>query len=314
MHTSLSGEYKIIVSRAGVVVQETEWFDNLVLNSGLDMIGYSQAPVSVCRVGTGTSPVEETDIYLQSPIATYANGGFSSFINDGAPTYAATHTLQYTFTQGSVIGNISEVGVTYSTSLSAPMFSRALITDGLGNPSTITLIAIDQLTVFYKIKTIPSLLETSSTFQISGENFSFKSKLANAAGFGGGTNSMTVLLVPSSIIYYSASAASATLEIGPVTNTSGNAFPAAVNSSSWSQTQSYGSSSRGTYTTGTYYLDSTFYIGIQLGNTVGGIGALYINYGWPYGFSSYQIVLDHAIAKDNTKTLSLVFRTSWSRS
>ena len=40
MHTNFSGHYKFIITNINGQQRETDWFDNLITDTGLDMLGY----------------------------------------------------------------------------------------------------------------------------------------------------------------------------------------------------------------------------------------------------------------------------------
>lgn len=311
LHNTISGEYKLIINHADGTKTETDWFDNLVLNTGLDYLGTGAAPFVYCRLGAGVSTPIETQISLDSQIAYSSSnsGQAQSAVNQGAPTYACLYTFGWTFAQGSVVGNISEIGVGWTNGTAGGgLFSRALITDSLGNPISITIIAIDQLTVYYRVKIIPSLATTYGSFQVNGVTYNYSSRLCNAGSFGAWYLTFYYgWSTPWSVTFYNAS---------PTLPTLGNVYDGGANGtagSSWSQTQSYGSAGNYSYIQSSYYIDSSWSVGIQLGNASGGIGGFKFSWGNNSAVFSFQIVLDKAIPKDNTQTFVINTRLSWSR-
>src|SRR5690606_4774599 len=60
-------------------------------------------------------------------------------------------TVSHQFGQGQAAGNLSEIGIQH-TSTSGPLWSRALILDGQGNPTTITVLPDDFLTCYYTLR------------------------------------------------------------------------------------------------------------------------------------------------------------------
>lgn len=131
---------------------------NLILNSGIaratsDSAGItSDSLLTNCLVGTGTGAPLVTDTELQSPLATSPNGvrqsGTYSY-DSGADEITTTTVMRYTFALGAVVGNLSEIGIRPSSV--SNLFSRALIVDGSGDPTTITVTADDQLIVDYTL-------------------------------------------------------------------------------------------------------------------------------------------------------------------
>lgn len=305
----MAGEYKLVVSRGGEVVQETDWFDNIVLDLGLNRLGVQSGDYfRYCRLGTGVSTPIESQMTLDSQIGytSRSSSQSDSCYNVGAPTYACLYTFSYTFAQGSVIGNVSEIGVGWGATGNS-LFSRALITDSYGNPTSISIIAIDQLTVYYRFKMFPTLTDSSGSFVINGEVYNYQSRIAAVSNFGA-NNSLWYYnwAQPNSITYYNASPTLPTL--GAIT---GNV--AGTGGSSWGTNQSYGSAGISGYVNNSFSLDSSVYVGIQLGNCTGGIGGVQLAFGIYTSSINYQFVFDKAIPKDATKVLTLNFRITWSR-
>ena len=311
LHTGLQGEYRLVINRPDGSQQDSGWFPNLILNQGLDRLGLGYPPVdSVIRyahVGSGTSAPAATQTGLQTFVAaadnSYRASGYTgdaaeSVSNAGAPTYAGLHTWKFTFAQGAVVGNITEIGVGWSNTGNT-LFSRALILDSGGSPTTITLVSIDQLTVYYRIRIIPTLTDATGTIDISGTTYSYTVRASNVTTFCSNNTSTF-----GGTGYFSNAndgfAYPATSTLGTVTQTpSGNPYPTS-------------SVTQGPYVNGTYYRDATFNFSTTAGNAPGGIGALRFAFG-PFNDSQFQMSLSPAIPKDNTKTFSITMRHSWAR-
>ena len=140
-------------------------FKNLLLNNFFTTISPSSdltPALYSCRVGTGSTPPAITDTALVSQIAISPQRSEEFVVTSAASPgtgYWKQIQASFTFPIGGVIGNISEIGVSdYGNYL----LSRSLIKDGLGNPTTITLTATDQLKVKYSIR------RTQPTTTISG--------------------------------------------------------------------------------------------------------------------------------------------------
>jgi len=302
-HVGLAGEYNLVVNRPDGTSAETGWFKNLILNQGLDAIGTQGAPLNYCHIGTGTTTPAVTQTALTSFTAAVANSSNATVTNAGAPTYASAHVIPYTFAQGAVVGNMTEVGVGWSNA-GATLFSRALITDANGNPTTLTVTAIDSLTVYYKITFTPSTAVSTGSIVLNGTTYNYQASLANAASFAYPTNlllwSGVMIGVATGSNYHMMAAPGTTTTLGPVTDVP----TGTVNN--WL----YTTPTTATYILGSYYRDATHTGTINDFNLAGGIGALMPQ---QYNNSPYQYVFTPPIPKDNTKTLSLTFRTSWAR-
>lgn len=135
----------------GQLKQETDWFDNLVLNQGLNMMA-TQSWFNACRVGTGNSTPSENQTGLDSLLATTTtvvsevNGGVAA-----APYYKWTRKT-FRFSAGAAAGNISEVSVCGDNYPNITSWNRALIKDANGNPLTKTVLPSETLDVIVEMR------------------------------------------------------------------------------------------------------------------------------------------------------------------
>ena len=294
----LEGEYRIVINRNGEE-QDTGWFKNVILNQGLDRLGQQAAVVSHAHVGTGTTTPSITQTGLTTFLAavTHNPSYASSTVNEGAPNYSALLTYTYPFAQGAVVGNVTEVGVGWATT-GNNLFSRALILDGSGNPTTLSITAIDQLTVYYRIRIFPPLTDTTGTLTIGGTPYNYTLRVANVANFAN-----NLFLLGSNFPYpYNSYIYGAGSNLGAITG-----MPSGTASSSNTNV------SQAAYTTGTYYRDATWTWSVSTGNAVGGIQAIRFGYIQSYEAIQFQMRFDNPIPKDNTKTFSISMRISWAR-
>lgn len=142
---------KIEVLRAdGSVKQSLDSFPNLITNAGLERLATSASSPfgTYCRVGTGSTPPSETDTALENQIASTTSYSLSRGVTVGEGF--CWGRAVYTFALGAVVGNISELGIGWTASSNNTLFSRALILDQFGNPTTITLLADEQLRVTWE--------------------------------------------------------------------------------------------------------------------------------------------------------------------
>lgn len=302
----LAGEYKIVVNRADGTVYETDWFKNIILDQGLDRMGNgSSSVIGYAQVGTGTTAPDPLQTSLVSPVAgsalqSSANGGIS---NSGSPNYETTYTWFFTFSQGSVVGNITEVGVGWSSSGST-LFSRALILDNLGSPTSITIVALDQLTVYYRLKIIPPLSDVSGSVTIGGTPYTYTARVANVGSFANATWTFWTAQASqtgSLIQLDNAATYSSSSVLGAITGT--------PTSSSGTATTTI---TAGSYTPGSFTREHTCTWSISQGNATGGIGAILLEYNYNASMD-FQYKFDTPIPKDNTKVLSLTASISWNR-
>lgn len=163
--TALSGQFRMVVSEDAAgerVKHDTGFFDNLITDVGMNRVGTvnTQAVYGIdsfntlCGrfvVGSGSSTPAFTDTALAAPVAfASANPVLSSESSSYTRGWYEI-TVRHQFGQGQAAGNLSEIGIQH-TSLSGPLWSRALILDGVGNPTTITVLAGDFLTCYYTLR------------------------------------------------------------------------------------------------------------------------------------------------------------------
>ncbi len=148
------GKFQLIVRNVLTgKITDTGWLDNLVLDN---VFNYKYVPASSAswyiELGTGSTPPTVADLSLETLlISKFANNPVSGAAGSGtdfiSPIYSTSEGWELVFDLGEVIGNISEIGISANNNL----FTRALITDGSGDPTTITLGANDILTVNYRL-------------------------------------------------------------------------------------------------------------------------------------------------------------------
>jgi hypothetical protein len=105
------------------------------------------------RVGSGTATPTFTDTSLGTEIAAISldSVGYNDYISSSDSNFADGYmhmTLRRQFGQGAAEGNLSEIGLGDFNDL----FSHALIVDVNGNPTTITILSNEYLTVYYTLR------------------------------------------------------------------------------------------------------------------------------------------------------------------
>lgn len=312
--TGISGEYKLVINRADGTIEETNWFSNIILDTGMDRMGLTTANIWVlqyARVGTGNSTPVATQTSLDAQIAASNQNGTAPatspvIVNEGAPLYRTTQTHSFAFNQGAVVGNISEIGVGWATT-GTSLFSRALILDNLGSPTTITLVALDQLTVYYRIRLVPQVTDTTGSVTISSTPYTYTARVANVGSFGNFSN---LFRGPVQDVL-----GSLTTPYGPDSTThSAGSTLGAVTSVPTLQSGAAPTVAFGTYSNGSFFRDDIFTWSITQGNATGGIQCItlaYVSAGGSY--IRYQYRFDTVIPKTSTNTLTLTVRISWAR-
>lgn len=289
---SLSGRYKLKVFKSGVLQRETGWFDNLITNGGLDSITQQTAPFRYAQVGTGSATPAFTDTALASRI-TFADGGVSTSSEsfDTTNRYLRLNWT-YTFSGGSAAGNIAEVGIDHNTA-GTTLFSRALVLDSFGNPTTITVLSDEDLVVVYQLQIKQPTVDFTGS--ISGNTYTIRaSRVATSADPGwvaGGTREQFVVVANSNI--YTAYTGTIGTITGFPSGTASNASGGAVVNSAYTP-GSYQREGKITWSTAQANFDIK-------------------SFAWAFGPTYWQMELGTAITKTSSQTFRLGVTLAWGR-
>lgn len=287
----IGGKFRMVaVKPDGTERVLADWFDNLILNSGLDRIGTFLAAADVVRVGSGTTPPEPTDLTLEAQIAsTFTWTNKTSGNAASAPYYGWSRTT-FRFAAGVAAGNISEVGVGWNTT-GPTLFSRALIKNSSGDPITITVLPDEVLDVTYEVRLYAPEADVPYSVTIAGIEHT---GVIRASQVTSSWWQPTMLFSGGNSQFMSARSG----PIGDVTQApSGSSTDVSVVFDP--------------YVTGSYHLDGTGTFALGDANFgAGGVQALAMRTNY---VGAFQFSLTPAIMKDNTKIMSIKMRLSWSR-
>ena len=182
---SVSGLFKSIevLDKAGNVKRTYGGFSNIITDIGLQRLAATSdiGPVhNYCRVGTGNSTPVASNTQLDAQIAASAIQGDALVNNNLADGY---HNIifTYTFAVGAVVGNISELATAWGPTGQNNIFSRALIRDGNGNPTSITILADEILRVTWELRRYWPTGDFSGTIENIGNKGGSYSWLCRAA-------------------------------------------------------------------------------------------------------------------------------------
>ena len=188
MHSAFAGEVRFVVENNGVKKLDTGFNKNIILNQGLHFFGGNRGTdmMTYCLVGSGNSAPTVTQNQLDSCVVGETGTTHSSnysYAPDSTNTYKCSLTKRYVFT--TLAGqNISEVGLAsqYSSPSSNYLCTRALVKDASGNPTVLSLITGDTLTIYYKLWVVHSTLDTDQVINMSdgfgvNEQFNIKSRI-----------------------------------------------------------------------------------------------------------------------------------------
>lgn len=305
MRSGLEGWFTIKKKNAstGEEVVVTK-FKNLILDNGLNGIGTNGTSwVSNVYLSTGTSTPSVSDTSMQVTGSAISKGSPSSSSTTQNTTlpYWTSVIWSYTFAQGAATGNWTEVGIGPTVS---NLWSRELIRSPSGSPITLTVLAIDILTIEYELRVYYNENDVTGTINISGSNYDYIIRpygLRNDAA-----SYMVSGSWMSSAFSYSGSCA--------VWNGALNQAYTAPGGTN--NTNSVSSMSVAPYVSASYTKVCTFNYGITGANLSGGITVVApfaqgdANNG---GVQPFKCGFTPAIPKDNTKQLSLTFSFTWGR-
>lgn len=273
----------------------TGWFPNLVTDVGLNRIG-TGSYLSACQVGTNNTAPTVGDTALAGYRAGTTTIQAASTGNTSVSPYYCWKRITYRFgTAGMASGNIAEVAIaTAAAAAGSIIFSRALVLDEFGAPTTVTVLGDEVLDVTYELRLYPPLVDVTGSFDV--------------AGSGTHTYTLRASSVTSNIAwgYYLGSLASMSHrdeelsvyngDIGLITQA-----PSGSGASARLTNAVYGNNN--------LYRDASGGYGLNYGNLAGGIKS--VRYQTTLGTFQYQV--NPIIDKTNIKTLVLTQRVLWGR-
>lgn len=291
----LKGRFQITRRKADTleVVEESPWFDNVILDQGLDRLGTSII-ASFAKVGTSnTTPTTIQTVLLGYVAATNTIQASSSSAQAVAP-YFGRAIRTFRFAAGAAAGTLAEVGVGWATGNAAnTLFCRALILDLVGNPTTITVLADEVLDVTYELRIYPDLVDKVFVANISGTDHNCILRAAdvvNASWWGSQLfNGFNYGTWPAA--YNGALGGITTLPSGLSALPTGLAPVVSA------------------YVPGSYSRVYTPTWGLNDGNLAGGITAWYM----PSHVGAFKMSFSPPIDKTNVRTLSLSTKFTWAR-
>lgn len=307
--TTYKGHFRLEAIRLDGTKRFLAEFDNLITNGGMDMLSGSANPTGLCAVGSGNNTPAFTDTSLQTLVASTTNLISTTTSAASSSPYYGQSIYTWQFPVGAATGNLSEVGAGPST---GNLFSRALILDGGGSPTTITVLSNEALNVVYTLQQYVPLTDVTGNISLGGTSYPWLIRALAATNpntwtwdtrFAGPYLNGT--FTQQAWATYAASGV-------PKAITAGLVLPGYPG-------DTYTNSS---YTSGSYEADIQVQWSISAGNTGSGINWFQIalgNYGnvstSTQNRGAYQIWISSgpAIPKDNTKVLTLNMSCIWAR-
>lgn len=292
---TMAGKFKLEAVRPdGTRRVLADWFDNLIVDQGLNRIGTGTF-MPYCHVGTGSTAPGNSDTALVAFVAATNTVQAETSGTASSSPYYGYRVRTYRFAQGAAAGNLTEVGIGWA-STGAVLFSRALIKDGGGSPTTITVLSDEFLDVSYELRCYAPTSDSVVTVTISGTNYDFTCRAANV------TNSLwwaprdqAILDTNTSGSHVEQSAYNGS--IGAVT-----ALPSGTSDAPKTVTKQ-------TYSNNSYRADFACFWDLNDGNLAGFISAMVFS----SSLGSFQMGVTPDIEKDGTKLLTLTYRVTWAR-
>lgn len=312
----IAGRFKLrkgkTIGGKEVVTGETGWFNNIITNNGKnDFADTLFGTISAyAHCGTGTTAEAAGDTALETFVASTNSVVSSSESVQSTAPYYSKMVKTFRFGVGAAEGNISEVGIS-TQATTGDLFSRSLVKDGGGSPTTITVLSDEWLDVTYEFRVYPDGVtaggaaeDATGTISISGTNFDYTLRACNV-------NNVTFLPASGAIGQYKKNGVSFGFAYGS-DGALGAVTATPTGSSQDNITDSASSAANATYSNGTYNRDITWTCALTDGNVSGGIRCFY----YITGMGAFQVQLaatsgGATLSKDNTKVWTWVSNLAW---
>lgn len=314
----LAGYYQFVKHRVdadGNVIEGTSeivlpWFGNLITNYGLDQLGANwNDQLAYCRLGTGNTAPAFTDTNLVAQVGSTTTVGLGQTQGTAVDSSYLYRRTSRRFAAGSVSGvNLAEVGMSFAAS-GANLFSRALLKDTGGTPTTITLASDEVLDVIYELREYITNADVVVNATIDGVSTTVTMRphaWPTGTAWTGKAGNIGKGILP----YYMRDSTTTlgTIETQPTAATQlNNAGSGNANPVPWDA-----------YVNGTYSRGATLNLTLTVGNYATGVGAIQVtNDGswwtdnmppsaWSWGFNP-------KLNKTSSRTAQVKFGFTWGR-
>lgn len=276
----------------------SDWQPNLILDAGLNRMATNGDYLNACQVGSGSSAPSDGQTGLDSRIAgttSVAPGGATPFVAPSAPYYVGLRRT-YQFATGVATGNLSEVGVGWGIT-GTTLFSRSLIKDSGGLPTSITVLADESLDVVYEFRYYGPPDDITGSITATGNIGGIYDYTLRAASFATANTNSWYLPQPQ------------TANSGAGNNTAYSGAIGTVTGRPSGTTSNIGNASSASYVSDSFQLDRIQTVAANAGNFVGGLRSMALQ----IGIGVYQIEFDPPIPKTNVDVVELTLRLSWGR-
>lgn len=288
-------------------------FDNNITDLGLDHIGNQLSYFTYCHAGTGNAAESPSDTALATFVASQQRdpGWLSTWgARTTAPFYGwnkAKYRFAPNFGGGAI--SVAELGIS-TQAATGGLFSRALVKDSQGDPTTVGISATEYFDAFYTLRNYPdhvnyatgALDDGSGTVTIESIDYDYVTRVAEITNYiwwGRNIDSgFGVANYPNATRRATVYGSDAT--IGSIsTNISATSL----------DNNTVGNETVGTYVNANHYNDITFEWGFSDGNVTGNIKGMWVS----SSLGSYQHIFTPVIPKNSGLELNFTQRTSWFR-
>ena len=260
---------------------------NMIVKAGLNAVGGGATLIYQCCIGTNSTTVTFNDTGLGAQIAATTTIQSSTYGAASSAPYYRWYRKTFRFDQGVAAGNLAEVGMKTS---SGTLFSRALIVDSAGIPTTLSILEDEYLDVTYELRTYIDATDKVQTIVINGDTYTVTLRAADITSSSSYQDQGITSSLNSSTNQYFCSG-----YIGSVVNSASGA--------SYGQ----GRSLRGNYITDSFERTFTTSAGLNYSNYSGGIQALYIQ----TSQGNFQAGFVPALPKNNYMIITIDLTVGW---
>jgi hypothetical protein len=295
IRNSIEGEYLIQIIREDGSIKESLDFKNLITNNGMNnmftMTNTSQ--FNECKVGTGTTVPTFSDSSLTSPhVVTTTKILNATYTGISVSPAIVQMKIGFQFALGLITQPITEIGI----GSSAFLFSKALITDFNGNPTTINVLSNESLQVYYTLKMNIDTNDKIYQFTLS-DGITYTATLRPAI-----VNSATYWLNPNGYSYSINTVYAKNIDFVGTSDVQIATGSAPTNSL------------YSTYVTNNFYVDYSYRWSSSTANYTEGIKSLLIYVGTTSGgLGCYQVSFSPAIPRSGLTSFKFSFRNSLTR-
>ena len=273
-------------------------FPNIITNQGFNFLSTHGSINGEVAVGTGNTPESATDTTLVNFVAGQSTTTSSTFTAQGTAPYYGSQTKTWRFGEGAAAGILAEAGIGRGNCNvdGSDLWSRALIKNELGVPTTIEVDVDEWLDVTYQLRLYPKhLVDDTGSVLIQGVSYNYTMRNALVTSGAGWGAYLSSKFPTNSGVGTIGKVYEAGSTLGDVTST-----PSGANDDFYQRTE-------GTYSADSYNQDCVWNLRLGDGNWAGGFDAML----FVVNCSIIQVSLDAAVPKDEFKVFDFTVNFNW---